>query len=324
MTMMRAAMVRRYGPPDNVHIESVPTPVPGDDEVLVQVTATSVNSGDARVRAANVPGGMGLPFRLAMGWKGPKHAILGLDGAGVVAAVGKDVTRFAPGDRVVASRVFKFGCHAAYFTVKADEGIALIPDGVRDVDAVSVLFGGATALNFFNLGKLQKGERVLINGASGAVGVMAVQIARLMGCPVLGVCSGRNAELVRDMGADLVIDYARMDFTRSSARYDVIMDTHGNAPFARVRHLLTPEGRFLMVIGDLWQTIGGLLNSRVISSSENDAAITGDVYARLMAMLAAREIRPVIDSVYDFENIAEAHARVDTGHKAGSVVVTLG
>jgi NADPH:quinone reductase-like Zn-dependent oxidoreductase len=321
---MKAAVCERYGPPEVVQIREVPKPVPNDDEVLVRATATTVNSGDARVRALRVPSGLRLPMRLRLGFTKPRHPILGLEMAGRVEAVGRAVTRFAPGDRVIASRGFDFGCHAEYATVAQGGAIVAIPDGVRDEDAVAVCFGGMTALVFFEKGNLKAGERVLINGASGAVGTMAVQIAEQRGAEVVAVCSGTNADLVRDLGAARIIDYTVDDFTTDGARYDVIMDCHGNAPYSRIKRSLTPDGRYLMVVGDLAQMIAAVWQKQVISASEGDSADAAGYYRTLLDLVASGALRPVIDSVLPFDQIAEAHRRVDSGHKVGSVVVTFG
>src|SRR5512132_2356834 len=271
---MKAAVCERYGPPEVVQIREVPTPVPADGEVLVKAFATTVNSGDARVRALRVPRGLRLPMRLRLGLTKPKNSILGFEMAGQVEAVGKAVTRFQPGDRVVASRGFDFGCHAEHVTVAEQGAMARIPESLSYQDAVALCFGGTTSLHFFQLGKLAPGETVLINGASGAVGTMAVQLAKHLGTEVTAVCSGANADLVRGLGADHVIDYTTDDFTRNGQRYDVIMDNQGNAPYARVKGSLKPGGRFLMIVGDLWQMLAASRQKAVISGSENDSSIT--------------------------------------------------
>lgn len=252
---MKAAICERYGPPEVVRISDVPLPVPADGEVLVRAAASTVSSGDARMRALRVPRGLRTAMRLKLGVTKPKQPIFGFEVAGRVETVGKEVRRFQPGDRVVASRGFDFGCHAEHVTVAEDGAIALIPAQLTDEEAAALCFGGTTALNFFGLGKLASGETVLINGASGAVGVMAVQIAKDLGATVVAVCSGANAELVTGLGADRVIDYTKEDLTRAGQRYDVIMDNHGNAPYSRVKGLLKPGGRFLMVIGNLRQMV---------------------------------------------------------------------
>ncbi len=228
---MKAAVCERYGPPEVVQIRDVPKPVPADGDVLVKAFATTVNSGDARVRGLRVPRGMRLPMRLKLGFTKPKQPILGLDTAGQVEAVGRAVSRFRPGDRVVASRGFDFGCHAEYVSVAERGAIARIPENLDYQGAVALCFGGAAALNFFRLGKLAPGETVLINGASGAVGTMALQLAKHLGAEVTAVCSGANAALARDLGADHIVDYTTEDFTGNGQRYDVIMDNHGNAPY---------------------------------------------------------------------------------------------
>lgn len=321
---MKAAVCERYGPPEVVQIRDVATPVPADGEVLVKAFATTVNSGDARVRALRVPRGLKLPMRLKLGLTKPRNSILGFEMAGQVEAVGRAVTRFQPGDRVVASRGFDFGCHAEHMTVSEQEAVARIPESLSYQDAVALCFGGTTALIFFRLGKLAAGETVLINGASGAVGTMAVQTAKHFGAEVTAVCSGANAELVRGLGADHVVDYTTEDFTRNGQRYDVIMDNHGNAPYTRVKGLLEPGGRFLMVIGGLWQMIAASRQKAVISGNENDSSIDADSYRTLMSLAEQGVLKPVIDSVVPFAQIVEAHRRVDGGHKVGSVVVTFG
>lgn len=317
---MRAAVVERYGPPEVVQITDVPTPVPGDDEVLVEAFATTVNSGDARVRALRVPRGVGPLMRLRLGFSGPRQRISGFETAGRIEAVGSAVTAFRPGDRVVASRGFRFGCHAEYVAVAADGVLAHIPDTLDYGEAISLCFGGATALIFLRLGKLVPGETLLVNGASGAVGTMAVQLAAHLGAEVTAVCSGPNAELVKGLGADHVVDYTAEDFTRNGRRYDVIMDTHGSAPYARVRGSLEPGGRFLMVVGDLWQMVAASFQKPVVGGSP---AVTAEHYRTLMSLAEAGELTPVIDTVLPFDRIVEAHRRVDGGHKVGSVVLTF-
>ena len=322
---MKAAVCERYGPPEVVHIREVPKPVPVDSEVLVKVYATTVNSGDARVRALRVPRGLGLPMRLKLGFTKPKNSILGFELAGQVESVGSAVTRFQPGDRVVASRGFDLGCHAEYATVGEHGAIAKIPDNLSYQDAVALCFGGTTSLNFFALGKLAAGDVVLINGASGAVGTMAVQLAKHFGAEVTAVCSGANTELVRGLGADNVIDYTKEDFTLNGQRYDVIMDTHGNAPYSRVKGSLKPNGRFLMIVGDLWQMLAAVPQKATVNSSANDSSTTtADRYQTLMSLADDAVLKPVIDTVLPFAKIVDAHRRVDSGHKVGSVVLTFG
>jgi NADPH:quinone reductase-like Zn-dependent oxidoreductase len=317
---MRAAVCERYGPPEVVQIREVPTPVPADGEVLVKAFATTVNSGDTRLRALRVPRGMSPMVRLSMGISKLRQPVLGFELAGQVETVGSAVTRFQPGDRVVASRGFKFGCHAEHITVAEDGAIATVPESLSYQDAVAVCFGGMTALDYFRRGNLAAGESVLVNGASGAVGTMAVQLAKHLGAEVTAVCSGANADLVKGLGADHVVDHTTDDFTRNGQQYDVIMDNHGNAPYSRVKGSLKPGGRFLMVIGDLPQMLASVAQKAVIGGT---AKIDADGYQTLMSLAESGALRPVIDTILPFDQIAEAHRRVDTGHKVGSVVLTF-
>jgi len=317
---MKAAVCDRYGPPEVVRIREVTAPVPADREVLVKAFATTVNIGDARLRALRVPRGLSLLVRLRAGITKPRQPILGFEVAGRVEAVGVAVTSFQPGDRVVASRGFKLGCHAEFVTVDEQATIARIPEELSYQDAVSLCFGGVTALYFFRRGKLASSETMLINGASGAVGTMAVQLAKHTGAEVTAVCSGANADLVRGLGADHVIDYTAEDFTRNGRRYDVIMDNHGNAPYSRVKDSLNPGGRLLLVIGDLWQMLAATRQKAVIGGT---TPIRAEDYRTLMSLAARGELKPVIDTTLPFAQIVEAHRRVDSGHKVGSVVLAF-
>ena len=315
---MKAAVCDRYGPPEVVQIQDVPRPVPARRELLVESHAATVNSGDARLRALRVPRGMSAFARLMMGVTKPRRRVLGFEVAGRVIDVASGVTAFEPGDRVVASRGFKFGCHAEYITVAQDGQVAKIAQNVSDEDAAALCFGGSTVLHFFERGKLSAGESILINGASGAVGTIAIQLAKHCGAEVTAVCSGANVELVRNLGADHVIDYTTQDFTGTGQRFDVVMDNHGNAPYARVKDSLKPGGRFLMVVGDLFQSLASTWHRAVIGGT---AKVTGERYQTLMTLAETGAVKPVIDAVLPFEQIVDAYRRVDSGHKVGSVVL---
>ena len=317
---MKAAVCEGYGPPEVIRITDVPKPAPADGEVLIKAAATTVNSGDARVRALRVPRGLSLAVRLRFGLTKPKQPVFGFDVAGKIEAVGTGVTRFQPGDRVVASRDLDLGCHAEYVTVAEQGAIATIPEALSDQDAVALCFGGSTALHFFERGSLAAGEKVLINGASGAVGAMAVQLAKHTGAEVTGVCSAANAPLVRGLGGDHVIDYAVEDFTRIGQRYDVIVDNQGNATYPRVKGSLEPGGRVLMVYGELWPTIAASWQKAVVTGTAKPSAD----HLRTLIELAERGVlKPVVDSILPFARIADAHRRVDSGHKVGSLVLTF-
>jgi len=305
-----------------VQIKDVPTPAPGDGEVLVKAAATTVNSGDARLRALNVPRGMRTPARLRMGLTKLRQPILGFDMAGQIEAVGAGVSGVLPGERVVVSRGLNFGCHAEFAVVSAQGVLVKVPEQLSDQDAVALCFGGSTAFDFLRRGKLAPGETVLINGASGAVGTMAVQLAKHSGAEVTAVCSAANADLVGSLGADHVVDYKTEDFTRNRQRYDVVMDTHGNAPYNRIKDSLNPGGRFLMVVGNLAETLAATRQKATIAGTPNDVAIA-DSFRTLMTLAEQGAIKPVIDTILPFTQIVDAHRRVDSGRKVGSLVLTF-
>ena len=254
---MRAVVYDEYGPPEVLRIADLPKPVPKDDEVLIRVRATTVNSGDVRLRALDVPPGHGADGAARAGHL-PAPQQSARERSRGRCRGGRQERRAVQAGRPRRCLVgFKSGCHAEYRAVPEDGCIAKIPD------ALGLRRGGGAHVSAerrrsssSSSAKLKAGESILINGASGAVGVMAVQLAKHMGAEVTGVCSARNAELVRSLGADHVIDYATEDFTKSGKTYDLVMDNHGNAPLGRIKHMLKPGGRFLMVIvKDLWQML---------------------------------------------------------------------
>ena len=322
---MRAAVYHRFGGPENVGVEEVPVPPVGPDDVLVRASASTVSVADHRARTRDVPRGLGLLAAAGRGAFRPKHPVLGMDVAGVVEAVGADVTRFAPGDEVVAMLGGRFGGHAEYATMPQDGAIALKPPGMTFEDAVTLVFGGLTARGFLKQARLVPGAAVLVNGASGAVGTAAVQLARNAGAIVTGVCSGANRELVASLGADRVIDYTTDDFTADPATYDVIVDCVGNAPFERVGHLVRPGGALLLVITDLRGLLLAPLRRR--RTGKLVTADVGKPTAEDLAFLAdlaeAGHYRVVRDRTYDLDDIAAAHRYVDTGHKRGNVVLRI-
>lgn len=323
---MRALVCDRYGPPDVVQLAEVEEPVPGPREVVVQLQAATVNSGDARIRAARFPDGMATLGRLALGWSRPRQRVLGVDVAGIVTATGAEVTGFAVGDRVLGMTGMKMGAHAERCTLSAEHCLVPLPDNVPFEDAVTLPFGGNTALTFLeDRIALQPGERLLVIGASGAVGAACVQIGHLLGAKATGVCSGANAALVTRLGAERVIDYTTEDVFGTDARWDVVIDTIGEAPVSAVCRLAAPGGRIGLVASGLPQMLAGLwigLTSRkrvVFGPADEKSAHL----ARLVGWLAAGDYAPVIDTCLPWEQGAEAHARVDSGHKRGSLVLTF-
>jgi NADPH:quinone reductase-like Zn-dependent oxidoreductase len=323
--VMKAAVYTEYGPPEVVRIEEVETPTPRDNEVLIRIHATTVATGDWRARSLQLPPGFGPFGRLFFGIRSPRQPILGTELAGEIESIGKDVSRFKVGDQVFAFPGIRMGSHAEYRCMPEDGAIAHKPPNLSYGEAAALSFGGTTALDFLKRGKLQSGERILINGASGAVGTAAVQLARHFGAEVTGVCSTANLDLVRSLGAKHVIDYTNEDFTRNGETYDVIVDTVGAAPYSRSKNSLREGGRLLLVLGSLKD----LLTAPLISMTSDKKVIAGPVAerpedVRFLADLAeAGAFKPVIDRCYPFEEIVEAHRRVDTGRKRGNVVVML-
>ena len=322
---MKAIVYERYGPPEVLQLKEVEKPTPKDNEVLIETHATTVTSGDWRVRSLNVPVGFGLIMRLVFGVSKPKQPILGTELAGVVESVGKEVRKFKVGDQVFAFSDAAMGCYAEYKCMPQDGAMALKPANLTFDEAAALSFGGATALDFLRRGKLQRGEKVLINGASGGVGTAAVQLARHFGADVTGVCSTANVELVKSLGASQVIDYTKDDFTRNGETYDIIVDTVGTAPFSRSKASLKQGGRLLMILAGL----PDMLQIPWVSMTSSKQVIAGPAATRaedlrfLAGLAEAGEFKPVIDRRYPFERIAEAHSYVDTGRKKGNVIITL-
>ena len=323
---MRAAIYRQYGAPEVVHIGELPYPTPGRQEIRIRVTHTTVSAGDVRLRSANGPRGFGVFVRMMQGVFGPRHPVLGTEIAGVVDTLGSGVTSFAIGDRVFGATGVQLGGHAEFVVLPASAALVKIPPELSDADAVSLVFGGTTALAFLrDIGRIQADERVLVNGASGAVGSAAVQLAVHFGAEVTAVCSARNAEACRALGAAHVIDYTKEDFARGGARYDIVLDTIGNVPWSRGRHALREGGRLLLAVADLAQTLGALLWPRRGGREVRGGVAMGKAEdLALLAELAVQgALEPVVDRTYPLAAIVEAHTYVDTGRKRGNVLVRV-
>ncbi len=322
---MKAIVYERYGSPDVLVMKEVPTPAPKDDEILIRVRATTVTSGDWRARSLELPRGFGFMGRFVFGLSKPRQPILGTELAGDVEAVGRDVRHFKVGDAVFAFSGMGMGCHAEYRCMPGAGSVALKPANLTYEEAAGLSFGGTTVIDFFRRAKIAKGDRVLVNGASGGVGTAAVQLAKHFGAEVTGVCSSANLALVASIGADKVIDYTKADFTQSGETYDLIVDTVGTAPFSRSKGALRDGGRLLRVLG----TLGDLLQAPWAAMTTRKRLIAGPAKVRaedlrLLATLAASgAFKPVIDRCYPFEAFAEAHRHVDTGRKKGNVVLTV-
>jgi NADPH:quinone reductase-like Zn-dependent oxidoreductase len=306
---MKAIVCTKYGPPEVLQLKEVEKPAPGNNEVLIRIYATTVSSGDCRIRSLNFTG---VPFlkcilaRLVLGFAKPRKPIQGLWLAGEIEATGKSVKRFNVGDKVYARTPdMKFGAYAEYACLPDKSFMALMPSNLSFEGAIAIPFGGVTALYFLKKANIQKDNKVMIYGASGAVGSLAVQIAKYYGAVVTGICSTENIALVKSLGADKITDYLKEDFLADNDLYDIIFDTVGKISYTKIKSLLKSEGKFISVV------TSGHAQSRIKD------LIT------LTELAESGEIKPVIDRKYSFEQMVEAHRYVELGHKKGNVVITV-
>ena len=316
---MRAVVVDRYGPPEVAQVLDVPSPAPRSGEVLVRVVAAPVSSGDARLRAGRFPNGFGVAARLAMGFRGPRSSILGAFFSGDVAAVGDGVRGFAVGDRVSGATGVRMGAHAEFILAKPERLVAT-PASVSHDAAAAVLFGGTTALDYLrDKAQLTAGATVLVNGASGAVGTSAVQLARHVGAHVTGMTSEANFDLVRRLGADRVIDYRTTsldDLHAAGERFDVVFDTVGTITPTSGRQLLADGGVLLLVVASL----GDMLTARGPVKS-GPASESPELMTEVLRLTAEGVLDPLIEASLPLEQIVTAYERVDSGRKVGNIVV---
>jgi len=309
---MKAAVCTKYGPPEVLQLREVENPVPRDNEILVKIYATTVSRGDSRMRSFTVPFWQWLPARIYLGIRKPKRTVLGMELAGVIEALGRNVTRFKKGDSVFSFVGFGFGAYAEYKCLpengaRAEDGlVALKPVNMTFAEAAAATGGALTALRYMRNGRICPGQKVLIYGASGCLGTFAVQLAKHFGAEVTGVCSTVNLELVKSLGADKVIDYTTTDFMENGERYDFIFDAVAKASRSRSKRSLKKKGIFLSA-----------------HDAHGSAIIKTEDLVFLKSLIEAGKIKSVIDRMYPLERIVEAHRYVDQGHKKGNVVITV-
>ena len=327
MSSTRTAVVcTGYGSPDVLQLKHIEKPVPADNDVLIKIHATTVEAADAIFRQGRTPSA-----RLFTGLFKPRFAIPGSEFAGEIEVVGKDVTRFKEGDQIVGSAGAGFHANAAYICLAEDGAMAHKPDSLTYAEAVSIHPGALTALpNLRDAAHLQRGQSVLINGASGSIGASAVQLAKYFGAHVTGVCSTANVDLVQSLGADVVVDYTMEDFTRAGQTYDVVFDTVGKSSFGRCRRVLKGGGVYLTPVvtpAILWQMFWtskfGSKQAKIVFAGLRSVGKKNKDLAFLLELVAVGALRPVIDRCYPLEQIADAHRYVDTGRKKGNVVITV-
>ncbi len=305
---MKAIVYEKYGPPEVLQLREVEKPTPGENEVLVKIYATTVTIGDTIMRGLRIPGPawQRLFARLYLGVRRPKRKILGMELAGEIESVGRNVTRFKEGDPVFASTFgANFGGYAEYKCLREDGVMARKPAKISYEEAAAVPGGGMTALHCLGKGQVGKGQRLLIYGASGAVGTFSVQIAKCLGAEVTGVCGAANLELVKSLGADKVIDYTQEDFTQSDETYDVVFDAVGKLSLAQTKRAREKARVYLNVL------------------TASDGADKTEKLLFLGELIEAGKLRSVIDRCYPLEQVSEAHRYVEQGHKKGNVVITV-
>jgi NADPH:quinone reductase-like Zn-dependent oxidoreductase len=302
---MKAIVATQYGGPEVLQLKVVQKPTPKANEILIKVHATTVTAADFRMRSFTVPAAVWIPARLALGITKPRQPIFGSELAGVVEAVGKDVTRFKVGDQVFASTLTEnFGGYAEYKCLPEKAMIAIKPNNVTYEEATAMPIGATTALRLLRKGNIQRGQKVLIYGASGSVGTYAIQLAKYFGAEVTGVCSTSNIEMVKSLGADHVIDYTKEDFSAMEERYDVIYDTVAKFPKSQYAKVLAPNGTF-------------------VSMAKLDTKESMDNLIFIKELIEKGEIKAVIDRCFPLEDMVEAHRYVDTGRKKGNIVITV-
>lgn len=302
---MKAVVATKYGPPEVLQLQEVEKPTPKDDEILIKVHATTVTAADFRMRSFTVPPLLWIPARIALGLTKPRQPIFGVELAGEVEAVGKAVTRFNIGDQVFASTLTaNFGAYAEYKCMPEQGMVAQKPVNMTYGEAAALPIGATTALRLLRKGNLQRGQKVMIYGASGSVGAYAIQLAKFFGAEVTGVCSTANLAMVKALGADHVIDYTKEDLSAKAERYDLIFDTVAKLPKSKYSKVLAPNGSYVTI---------AKLDSK--ESMENLLFIK--------ELVGTGDLKPVIDRCYPLEQMVEAHRYVGTGHKKGNVVISL-
>jgi NADPH:quinone reductase-like Zn-dependent oxidoreductase len=316
---VRAVVHDRYGPPEVLRIEEVPTPVPEPDEVLIRIHATTVNRTDTGLRSADF-----FVSRLGTGLRRPRQRVLGTEFAGDVQAAGADVTEFAVGDRVFGIKPWKFGAHAEFICMRASATIARMPAGMTFEEAAAVCDGAILALGCLRPTSLRRGRTILVYGAAGSIGSAGVQLAKYFDAHVTAVCPTEDFELIRSLGADEVIDHTQEDFTKNDVTYDVIFDAVGKLTFTRCRRSLKPSGFYLATDGFLNLPLAALtrLRGRRVVFPIPPRYRKEDVVF-LKGLIEGGRYRAVIDRVYPMEQVVEATRYVETGQKTGNVVLTV-
>ena len=322
---MKAIICTKYGPPEVLQLQEVATPVPKENEVLIKIHKATVTAGDCEIRRFDFPWWIWLPMRLMMGIFKPRSLILGQEFSGEIVAKGGEVERFNVGDAVFGPTDFKFGAYATYKCLPANHVLAKKPANTSFQEAAMLPTGGLNALYFFRKSPVKAGDKVLINGAGGSIGTIAIQLAKNAGAEVSAVDSSDKLEMLKEIGADFVLDYRQEDFKQYAETYDLIFDIVGKIPHRRSLRMLKPHGTYLSAIPQISRMIRGILarwttNKKVLTGVADYAIEDLNLLAN---MLASGEISPVMDKTYDLTQIPEAHQYVEDGLKKGNIVINI-
>lgn len=321
---MRAMVCTRYGPPEVLELQELDKPVPKTGEILIKVHASTVTAGDCEMRSFKFPVLLWIPLRLYLGVRKPRMKVLGQEFAGEVESAGSEQTLFVEGDRIFGSTELKLGAYADYLCLPADYALTRMADGVSFEEAAAIPTGGMNALFFLRKARIRAGQKVLIIGAGGSIGTLAVQLARNSGAEVTAVDSGEKLDMLLTIGADKVIDYRKEDFTVTGETYDVIFDVAGKSPFSKTVNAIKPKGVYLMGNPNISQMFRRLIHTKkggrkIIAGA---ASYNAEDLRYLDGLLADGKIRPVIDRIFPLEELSDAHRYVESGVKKGNVVIS--
>jgi NADPH:quinone reductase-like Zn-dependent oxidoreductase len=327
MTKIKAIVCTKYGAPEVLKMVEVEKPTPKDNEVLIKNYSTTVTVADCRVRGFDVPASFWLPAKLALGFSKPRQPILGNELSGIIEAVGKNVTKWKVGDEIFAFSGHKMGAYLEFCVLKDTDVIAVKPQNMNFEQSVALSFGGITALYFLKKANIQKGEKILIYGASGSVGTYAVQLAKYFGANVTGICSTTNLELLKNIGADAVIDYTATDLSEINEKFDIVFDVVGKADISKSIKLIKPNGRYLHAVTTPATEMKirlKLLNTKIkLFGGTYNENISAELIHSIKKLAEEGYITPVIDKKFDFDDIVSAHEYVGKGHKKGNVVIQI-
>lgn len=309
---MKAVICKKYGEPEVLNIQDVPKPIPKDNEICVKIQATAVTNSDIFIRGSKLPFPIIIPFRLMIGITKPRKSIIGLVFSGEIDSIGKNIKRFKPGDNVFGLTGFNLGCYAEYMCMKETDSksgcVSLKPENINHEEATMAAYGGLLAFQYLEKGDIQIGQKVLIYGASGTTGTLAIQIAKSFGAEVTGVCSTSNLEMTKNLGADYVIDYTKQDSVPNDVTYDLILDAVGKAKTSKLKDSCKKALA---------------ANGKYVSIDNGDLKLYSHRLDKIKDYVESGKIKPVMDKIYSLDEIVEAHRYVEKGHKKGGVAITV-